>query len=147
MKRMIALGIAGALSAPGALFAAPQPANAQVGFSVGFGSDLYDDDYGPGLFGVGVGPVGYFGGYAPSYYSTTTYYVGSPGYYAEPAYPVVRRPARRVVVNYEEPDYTYAPRRVVRTRVVTRAPRYVTRIVTATPEVRRSRVVQRRVYY
>jgi hypothetical protein len=92
-----------------------------------------------------VGPVGYYGGYAPSYHSTT-YYVGSPGYYAEPAYPVVRRPARRVVVNYDEPGY-YAPRRVVRTRVVTRAPRTVARVVTAAPEIRRTRVIERRVYY
>jgi hypothetical protein len=96
------------------------------------------------------------------------HYGGWPDYGPAPADTVVRRPARRVVVSYEQPTY-YAPRRVVRTRVVrpvpryvarvpvrryvTRTqvlapvPRYVTRVVTTAPEVRRARIVERRVYY
>ena len=144
MKRTFALGVLGAAVAAATLFAAPPSAKAQVGISVGFGSgfgsgfDYYDDDYSPGWLGVGYSaPVSYYGGYAPSYYA--------PAYYdARPAYRVVRRAPVRVVVR--EPTYYYAPRQVVRTRVVTRAPRYVTRVVTQAPEIRRTRVI-RQTYY
>jgi hypothetical protein len=149
------------VAAGAALLAVPQPAQAQFGISVGVGSGFggdwgygWDDDDEPGFVGIGIGaPVASYGGW--------------PDYGPAPAYTVVRRPARRVVVSYEQPTY-YAPRRVVRTRIVRRVPRYVarapvryvtrtqvlapvptyaTRVVTTAPAVRRARIVERRVYY
>jgi hypothetical protein len=159
MTKTLALGIRVAVVAGAALMASPQPAQAQFGISVGVGSGFgggwgygWDIDDEPGFVGIGIGaPVAYDGGW-PDY---------------GPAYTVVRRPARRVVVSYEQPTY-YAPRRVVRTRIVRRVPRYVarapvryvthtqvlapvspyaTRVVTTAPAVRRARIVERRVYY
>ena len=152
--RTLAVKIAGAAALCAAMFGAPQGAHAQVGVSVGFGSDA-------GWLGVGFGgPAGYYG-YAPAF--APDYYSGWPGYDAPPFYPVVRRPVvvsyRRVVYPYAAPVY-YAPppvvrttrivtvpRYVTRTRIVTRHPRYVTRrVVTVTPEVRRTRII-RQTYY
>jgi hypothetical protein len=161
MRKALALGISALLAAGAALLASPQPAQAQFGLSVGVGSGFgdgwgygWDDDDGPGFIGIGFGAPGAYEG-------------GWRGYAPAPAYPVVRRPARRVVVIDDQPIH-YAPP-LVRTRVVRRAPRYVTavpvrryvtrtevlapaprsvtRIVSSAPEVRRARIVERRVYY
>lgn len=158
MRNTFKLALSGAAVAVAAMIAAPPPAKAQVGISIGFGSG-YGYGYDPGFVGVGYSsPSTYYGGYAPVY---------DVGYYAPPAYRVVRRPASPVVVSYRQPTYYYgqpvydAPRPVVRTRIVTRAPRYVVRrtrvvrsaprvvtrqVVTQAPVARRTQVI-RRTYY
>ncbi|HEY8383500.1 MAG TPA: hypothetical protein VIL09_15235 [Microvirga sp.] len=122
MKRTFALGLAGALAAGAALFAAPQAAHAQF-LSIGIGGPAYGYGYGYSPYNA----VGYGYG-APAYYGYNPYVgtrvVSSYGYdYDDYAEPVVR--TRRVV---RTPVYYAQPRRVVRQRVVTRAPRVVTRV-------------------
>ena len=143
MKRTRALTLAGALAAAASLVAAPQPAQAQFGVSFGIGSgfgpawDYFDDD--PGFVGIGFGTPIIVN---PPYYGPPSYFAG-PRVVSERVVRVVR-PVRQVVV---QPAVVYAPRRIVRTtRVVTRAPRHVTRQVVMTPEVRRTRVI-RQTYY
>jgi hypothetical protein len=152
MKRVL-LGFAAAVAAGAALFAAPQPASAQV-ISFGFGTGGY---YGGGWGGPYYNrPVGYFGaGYGYRPYRPLRRVVSYPyGYYAPVmAAPVYHYRPRRVVrrVIYNRPVY-YTPRRVVRSRVVYSRPAYAprrvvrTRAVYSRPVYRNERIV-RRVYY
>ena len=124
MNRNFAVALAGAAVAGLALMSTPQPAKAQVGFSIGIGS--WGFGYNPGFIGFGyTSPVAYYGGYAPAY----GYY--GPRSYAPPVYRVVRRPVgpvvvRRAVYPYARPVY-YAPRPVVRTTRIVTVPRCVIR--------------------
>lgn len=120
MKRSFALGALGALAMGAAIVAAPPKAEAQF-LSVGVGGSSYGVGY-----GVSIGS-GYGYGYSP-YYGNVGYY-GRPYYggyddgYAPAYYPYRRTRVVTTYPAYAEPVYV-APRRIVRQRVVTRAPRY-----------------------
>ena len=136
----IALSLAGALAAGAALIGTAEPAKAQFGISVGFGSPFYGG-YGYGIsvgFGSSYGYPSYGYGYGyPSY-----------GYYGAP-----RVVTRRVVTTVPAYGYGYggygyddgfygAP--VIRRRVVYSAPVVRTRrVVYSSPFVSTRRVVTR----
>jgi hypothetical protein len=144
MKKLFALSLVGALAAGAALVATPQEANAQVRFSVGFGTGYYGSGWGWGgpryYDRIGYSPFhhrGYYGGYYPR--TRVTYVVRQrPTYYYAPV--VQRRVVRRVV---STPIYYVPQRRIVRTRVVRSRP--VVRVRSF--ESRPARVVVRRSYY
>ena len=101
-------GVVGALAAGAALVAAPEPAKAQVGISIGFGTPGWG--YGPyaaaPYWGWRAAPV-YYG--APWGYSTTRVVYRDP-YFAAPAYAYPRRTTRVV---YAPGGHTKVVRRVV----------------------------------
>jgi hypothetical protein len=127
MKRSFTLGALGALAMGAAMVAAPEKAAAQF-LSVGVGGSSYGVGYGVSIgsgYGYGYSPyygdVGYYGGpyYGRPYYARPYYGGYAPAYYPRRTRVVTTYPA----YDYAEPVYV-APRRYVRQRVVTTAPRY-----------------------
>jgi len=150
MKKVM-LALTGAFAAGAALFAIPQSADAQV-VSFGLGTGGYYGGYGYGWGGPAYAPVGFGIGYG--YGRPWRRFAGYPygyGYYppvvSDYDYPTpfVRR------VYYNRP-VLYAPRRIVRSRVIYTRPvstsRHVvkTRAVYSRPAYRNARIV-RHVYY
>jgi hypothetical protein len=148
MKKVM-LALTAAVAAGAALFGAPQRAEAQV-VSFGFGSGGYYGGYGYGWGAPVYGPVGV--GYGRPWRRFAGYPYGYGYGYYPPIVSVYDYPPPFVRRVYYNRPVVYAPRRIVRSRVIYTRPvstsRHVvrTRAVYSRPAYRSARIV-RHVYY